>query len=207
MHVFIRPFPSSPSPRPLTHAGARSPAATDLLGDPSALDGFLTISPETDDIATYATRAVNKQRQQAASLFMGLKANVSNMLLRLSALYREAQAKQASKDGGATIDPSAIASLNKFLSHAMDQHVRKIPKGGGMLMMELKRELKKARSSSDMLLKSSHVTPLSLAERRRLWESDREQTEAARRDVRDRDITSWDSWRHVQVCCHTTNNT
>jgi hypothetical protein len=76
----------------------------------------------------------------------GLKANVGNMLLRLGALYKEAQARKSDKHAGAAIDPSAIASLNKFLSHALDQHVRKIPKGGGPLIHELKRTLKQARA-------------------------------------------------------------
>ena len=50
---------------------ALSRSLIDLLGDPAALDGFLCVSPENEDMATYLTRAVNKQRQQAASLLMG----------------------------------------------------------------------------------------------------------------------------------------
>jgi hypothetical protein len=50
---------------------ALSRSLIDLLGDPAALDGFLCVSPESEDMAAYLTRAVNKQRQQAASLFMG----------------------------------------------------------------------------------------------------------------------------------------
>ena len=55
----------------------------------------------------------------------------------------QAQARSKMKGAASAIDPSAIALLNKFLSTALDQHVRSIPKGVGVLMMAFKRALKK----------------------------------------------------------------
>jgi hypothetical protein len=96
-------------------------------------------------------------------------------------------------------DPGAIALLNEFVTKSLNHHVRSIPKSGGTLMLQLKRALKKARDESEALLRSSHIKPLSLQERQQRWHNEERLAAAAVRAVRDRDITSWDSARHVQA--------
>lgn len=146
------------------------------------------------------------------SLHSFAQANISSILLRLSALYAEAKhaktrldaaeaAGTAPAGGTAEIDASAIAAINKGLSDALTDHLRSMPKGGKheTLMRDLKVCLKRARAASDQLLRNSHVTPLSLEDRRRRWAEEREKAAAARRDVLDKVVTNWDSVWHIDA--------
>jgi hypothetical protein len=183
----------------------------DLLGDPSIGDGFAVVSPTKPDIIPFATSAVNAQQQQVSSLLVALAANIDSIIMRISALYAEARASKAEHQraaaagtgggGRGSIDERAIASINKFLSTALQFHLRAIPKGGkkDKLIRDLKVALKQALRASESLLRSSHVTPLSVEDRRRMWRVEQEQTAKARQEVRDQDITSWDSARHIQA--------
>ena len=143
------------------------------------------------------------------------------------ALYTEAQANKQVHNAGAVIDPTAIALLNQNLSDALRNHLRTIPKGAGTqftgftgtkvqiltqklplvgaghLMVSLKRVMKKALVDSEQLLRRSGIVPLSLENRRDMWRREREETEAARRDVLDALIANWSSARHVQVWLET----
>jgi hypothetical protein len=143
------------------------------------------------------------------------------------ALYADAQANKQVHNAGAVIDPTAIALLNQNLSDALRNHLRTIPKGAGtqftgftgtkvqiltqklplvgagQLMVSLKRVMKKALVDSEQLLRRSGIVPLSLEKRRDMWRREREETEAARRDVLDALIANWSSARHVQVWLET----
>ena len=85
------------------------------------------------------------------SLHSFAQANISSILLRLSALYAEAKQAQTRREaaeaagsalpgGAAEMDASAIASINKGLSDALSEHLRSLPKGGKQekLMRDLK---------------------------------------------------------------------
>ena len=180
------------------HAGkdALVRSLSDLLADPAALEGLPAIAPDQEEIIPFVTNAVNTQQQQVSSLLRGFADNMHNLLARISRLYADAKVH---KEGGAVTDPGAIALLNDFVSKALNHHVRSIPKCGGALMLQLKRALKKARDDSEALLRASHIKPLSLEQRQQRWRDEEELAAAAYRSVRDKEITSWDSARHVQA--------
>eukprot|EP00293_Proteomonas_sulcata_P021094 CAMPEP_0184317834 /NCGR_PEP_ID=MMETSP1049-20130417/99027_1 /TAXON_ID=77928 /ORGANISM="Proteomonas sulcata, Strain CCMP704" /LENGTH=679 /DNA_ID=CAMNT_0026637375 /DNA_START=1 /DNA_END=2040 /DNA_ORIENTATION=- len=167
----------------------------DLLGDRS-LRELRVISPEIPDIVSFVTTAINVQQQQAASMLNGFRKNIDNILLRLTRMFSPSL---AAENGGAILDPSAVAACADLLIKACERAARQVPKSGGKLLQELKAAMRKAQTSARDVLARAHVKILTLQEREDKREDQRKKQESAERAVKEQAVTDWMSWQHVEA--------